>query len=714
VSLAPLRDPELILPVVATSLGIEPDREARIPDRIARHLGENPHLLVLDNCEHLPVAPAIAELLEACPSLKMLATSRTPLPASGESIFAVPPLALADPEHLPPLSELARIDAVALFVERAHAADPDFDLTAHNAEVVAAICARLDGLPLAIELAAVRLQVLSPAALLARLSHRLDLLTRGRGNLPERHRTLRSTIAWSYDQLQEPDQRAFQRLAVFADGCDLAAAEYVVDDDVNRPPKAGQTAGPRHPTMDALSELLDNALIKREVVAGEPRFTMLETIREYALERLEASGGATLAHKRHAEYFAALAEEAEPALSIGLLEGNWPHRLEHDHANLRAALGWSLDQEDPGIGLRLAAALDWFWWIRGHLVEGSAWLERALMRSREDESALRSKLLDGAGSHARSRGEIERAAALHNASLGIATRLEDGVAKTRALANLGMVADARNEIEDAITLFERALGLARTSRQAEVLASILTNYGLIKLTNGDQRQGVVLLEEGLIIARHLGPSGLLGAILSNLGDAQLEQGDQSAATVMYRECLALQSELGNQRGIADALFGIATIAVDGGDLRFATGLLASAHALYGAIKATLPPATARQFDKTLDRVKGEMSETAFAAAWEAGRGADLPSVIAEALHFKIRPPGDSASPLPPHPAYRGLTPREIAVLRLLAQGSSNREIADVLFISPQTAATHVKRILAKIGVSTRTAAAAHAHRHGLD
>ncbi|HEV2072180.1 MAG TPA: LuxR C-terminal-related transcriptional regulator [Thermomicrobiales bacterium] len=712
ISLAPLRDPELVLPTVATMLGVDHTGTAPLPRLIAEYVGEKPLLLLLDNMEHLPAATSgIAELLASCSTLKVLATSRSPLHIKGEHIIDVPPLALPDLSHLPPLAALAHIEAVELFVERARAIDPGFQINADNAASIATICARLDGLPLAIELAAARLQVLSLTSLLERLTHRLDLLTRGSRTLPERHQTLRAAIDWSYEQLPAPDQGAFERLAVFAGGFDLAAAEYVVGGGATSSPLSSQAATSCQ-TMDALSELLENALLRREVIAGEPRFMMLETIREYALERLEASGDAADAQRRHAEYFTGLAEEAEPALSIGQLSGQWPNRLEGELANLRVALTWSLSQEDPKLGLRLAAALVWFWWIRGHLVEGSEWLESALLRSREDQSALRSKLLDGAGRIARTRGEFDRAKALHNESLCIAAHLNDDVAMTRALSNLAMVIEAKGDIDQATTLFERALGLARQGGQAEVLATILTNYGLMKLTHGDQQRGVALLEEGLIIARGLGPSGLLGAILSNLGDARLEQGDQAASAAMYRECLILQSELGNQVGIADALLGIATIAVTRGDFSFATRLLASAQALYDSIRASLSLAVMRLLDNALHEIRSVLDEDTFSAEWESGRNADLQTVIAEALELEFRP-SKEMDQIPANPYYSGLTSREMQVLRLVAEGYSNREIADTLFISPQTAATHVKRLRAKIGASSRAAAAAHAHRHGL-
>ena len=713
VSLAPLRDPDLILPTIAEALGIEREDGAPLPGLIAEHLAEHPLLLLLDNCEHLPaVAPTIAELLQACSSLNILATGRTPLHLPDERVFDVPPLALPDPQHLPPLSELAQTGSVALFVERAQAIDPDFELTAENADVIAAICTRLDGLPLAIELAAVRLQVLSPASLLSRLTNRLHLLTRGEPNHPDRHQTLRSTIDWSYDQLRPLEQKTFQRLAVFTGGCDLAAAEFVVGLGATVSKEPGQ-AHSDITALDAISELIDNALLSRLVVDGEPRFTMLETIREYATEQLESGGDASETRNRHAEYFASLAEAAEPALSIGLVEGHWPDRLERDHANLRAALDWSLGQEDPETGLRLAGALVWFWWIRGHLVEGSGWLERALSQSENNRSAMRSKLLDGAGRLARTRGDFARASTLHNASLRLATDLEDEIATIRALLSLALVAEARDEIERAIQLFEQAVGLARMNGQEELLATILTNYGLVKLVNADLRSGAELLEEALGIARELGPSGLLGAILSNLGDARREQGQQAAAASMYRECLALQSELGNKRGIADALLGIGTVALEGGDVQFSARLLASAKALYESIMAAPPPAAELQFDHAMAVVRTKLDEATLSSIWESGRDADIADVVSDALAFEAQAPAEGVPQVMPDHASHGLTSRELDVLRLLAQGHSNQGIADALFISPQTVATHVKHIRAKIGVSTRTAAVAHAHRHGL-
>lgn len=708
VDLAPLRDARLVLPAIAALLGVEGDGADPLVDCIAASLEGAPLLLLLDNLEQLlAVVPVLEELLAACAGLTFLATSRTPLRLAGERTIEIAPLALPDPDRLTPLRDLERTASVGMFVQCARQTDPGFVLDAANAGAVAAVCVRLEGLPLALELAARRLQVLSPATLRDRLSSRLDLLTRGGRALPERHQTLRSTIEWSYDLLDGHDRTVFQRLAVFAGGCDLAAAEFVADTNPIGP--ATGPPGALHQSLDALAELLDAGLLRRDSGPDGTRFTMLETIREYAGERLESSGEAGLVRTRHADFFAGLADEAEPALAVGLVRGHWPDRLEREHPNLRAALIWSLDGPEFPTGLRLTAALVWFWWIRGHLAEGGAWLERALGLTSEDRTALRAKLLDGAGKLARTRGDLERAAELHQASLEIADELDDAVCLTRALANLALVAEAEHDRLRASRLFERALGSARASGQADMLAGILTNYGLMQLASGDADRGEALLGEGLVIARGLGPSGLLGALLSNLGDARLDRDDPEAAWAMYRECLALQSELGNQRGLADALLGIATVVLRRRDHAFAVRLAAGAEALYASIRAEPPPAAQRLFDDVRIRSTDNLGEAAFADAWAVGHDADVATIVAGIL---IHGPVSPATA--PNPAFSGLTARELDVLRLLAQGHSNRDIADALYISPQTAATHVKRLRAKIGVSTRTAAAAFAHRNGLE
>lgn len=415
VSLASVRDPDLVLPAVARAVGVPDDSECPLVESLVTHLRDRHLLLVLDNLEQVAdAAPAIAALLAACPQLHALVTSRSVLRVRGEQVLAVPPLVGSE--------------AVALFLQRARMTNPDIGVTEANAATITEVCRRLDGLPLALEIAAARLRVLSPEALLARLSHRLTVLTGGARDLPDRQRTLRDTLAWSHELLGPAEQRLFRRLAVFAGGCDPEAVEAItaLGSDVET-----------DPALDTLAELLDSSLLQRAMVAGVVRFTMLETVREYGLEQLVASGEAEPARRRHAAYFLGLVQEAQLHLR-GPEAPSWLDRLEADHDNFRAALEWSL-AEDPEMALGLAAALWRFWWMRGHLREGRAWLERALQAGEGVAAPARAAALTAAGELAERHTDYAAASAWYEAALalwrdlgdtrGTATTL-DGLAET--------------------------------------------------------------------------------------------------------------------------------------------------------------------------------------------------------------------------------------------------------------------------------------------
>ena len=369
VELAPLRDPALVVPAIAIALGMGDRSECPPLLRVQEFLHDRELLLVLDNFEHVvSAAPEVAALLTAAPRLKVVVTSRAVLRLTGEHVYAVPPLALPDASQLPPLDVLAQLGAVALFVTRVRARLGNFRLTATNAPEIAAICLRLDGLPLALELAAARAALLSPRALLARLDHRLALLADGPRDLPERQRTLRATIDWSYELLDVGEQLLLGRLAVFAGGWTLEAAEAV----------SGMVGATTADVLAGLHALLDKQLVNRSTGAGgEFRFTMLETIREYALERLTARGELEATQQAHAQYFLEFAERAAPALH-GPAQISWLDRLEAEHANLRVAFTSILNTESTGSALRLGDALRHFWVVRGHLAEGRSWLDGAL------------------------------------------------------------------------------------------------------------------------------------------------------------------------------------------------------------------------------------------------------------------------------------------------------------------------------------------------
>ena len=699
VSLGEIGDPDLVLPAIAQTIGLRNGDSAPIVERLHTKLGSSRTLLTLDNLEQVAaVAPELVRLLDACPRVTILATSRPPLGVEGEHVLGVPPLPVPDLAGNPTLAELGANEAVKLLVQQARAADPNFVLTEANAADVARICALLDGLPLALELAAVRLQVLSPSALLERLSSPLNVLTRGDPSLPRRQQTLHALIAWSDNLLSPMGRSLLRQLSVFAGGCDAAAAEAICSD-----PERG-TAPCR--VLDGLTELLSQGLLRRETVAGEPRFVMPEMICEYASESLEASGEAEAAHRRHATYFLNLAEEAAPAM-LGPDQEAWVALLETEHHNLRAALRWSLAHE-PDVALRLAVALWRFWYARGYLQEGRRWLDRALATGAGGKTITRVRALNGLGVLVWAAGDLERALELQNASLSLARELADrwGVAAAegdRAIIEFmlgGDAARARAATEDVLSQF-RALG----DRYSE--ANALTALGNFARDQGDLAESTHRFEEALAIARESGDSRGEVLCLCNLARTARLSGELHRADALYREGLSLAYRLGAQEDILDSLAGLGGLTVERRQFGRAARLLGVAAALADAVGAPLQPAEQAQFDRDVAVVRAALPEATFSRAWATGRSLPLDVAIAEVLAA-----AGAASP-GNHSHSHNLSERELDVLRLLAKGMSDREIGAALFISPKTVMTHVKHIHAKLGVHSRGAAVAHAALHGL-
>ena len=413
VSLAAIRDPQLVVPAMAGTLGVKEAGGQPLLENLEYYLGEKRMLLMLDNFEQiLEAAPMVAELLSAAPNLKVLATSRIPLRLYGEYEYSVPPLALPDPGRPPSVERLTHYETVRLFIERAQAAKADFSVTNDNAPAVAEICYRLDGLPLAIELAAARIKLLTPQAMLGRLGNRLKLLTGGARDLPERQRTLKSTIEWSYGLLEEDEKVLFARLSVFAGGRTMEAIEAICDAEDDLPVDV----------LDGLASLVDKSLLKQEEgVGGEPRFVMLETIHEFAREKLQESEEGEDIRRLHAEYFLALAEEGDPGLEEGSQQPVWLERLEEEHDNMRRALSWSLGQgQDSELALRIGAALGEFWYLRGYWSEGRRWLEEALAKSSPAPTAARARALQRVSWLTYLQGDLDRAKEASEEGLGLA------------------------------------------------------------------------------------------------------------------------------------------------------------------------------------------------------------------------------------------------------------------------------------------------------
>jgi predicted ATPase len=456
VPLAPISDPDLVVPTIAQVLGIKETGERPLLDLLKAYLRDKHLLLLLDNFEQvLPAVPELSNLLADCPQLKVLVTSRAVLHIRGEHEFPVPPLALPDLTHLPGSESLLQYAAVTLFLHCAQAVRPDFQVTPASTRTIAEICVRLDGLPLAIELAAARIKLLSPQALLTRLGHRLQVLTSGAQDAPVRQQTLRNTLAWSYDLLDAEEQRLFRRLSVFAGGCTLEVVEGLYT-ALGELPAA---------VLDGVASLIDKSLLRQVEQEGEePRLLMLATIREYGLEVLASSGEMESTRQAHAHYYLALAEQAELELG-GPQQAVWLDRLEREHDNLRGALQWSLEQGETQhsmeMAMRLGGALRLFWWGRGHWSEGRSFLERALAASEGIEAPVRAKALFAAGNLAFIQSDYERAEPLCQESLVLYRELEDQPGIAFALSLLGSVAWTQGNMVAARNLTEEALEIAR-------------------------------------------------------------------------------------------------------------------------------------------------------------------------------------------------------------------------------------------------------------
>jgi predicted ATPase len=684
ISLASLQDPTMVMLTVARALGVSETRDDTLNERLLAYLQPREVLLLLDNVEHLlAAAPLAAQSLERAPHLKLLITSREPLHVRGEQIVPVPPLRMPDRAHLGDLEQLLQIPAVALFVERAREVRSDFALTTENAASIVAICQRLDGLPLALELAAARLRVLSPAALLARLERRLPLLTRGTRDLPERQQTLRNTIEWSYELLEQSQQQLFRRLAVFEGGFTLEAVEAVCVFAAATMVSASEVEDGAA-VLEHLAQLLDKSLVQGQegLAPGgypEPRFHMLDTIQEYAREQLESSGETATVQQRHADYFLRLAEQAEPHM-FSSEPDLWMERLEREDANLRAALAWSKAESTAvQTALRLVGALSFYWFLRGSvrggrmwlLHEGRTWVEGMLERTDStNRSVARGRVLLGAGWLAWAEGDYQAASLLAEESWSIVREQGDKRASGYAEGLLGLVhmsqhnnAAARPLLEESRTLLKDlgdvwgeastlyALGMVAYSsgegaaarayyqeslrlyrQQGDMFGVTLLASALdaVLLPEGDEQTTPSLYEQSLRLLRTSKERGRLGMVLINLGDSWRHQyGDAQQGKLYYKQGLKLWQDMqgvDNGLGIVRGLAGLAEVAA-------AEGQAERAGRLFGAAARLLPPSSSEW--EELNRRSVAAGATLDAARFEAGRAAGdamtAEQAIAEAL-----------------------------------------------------------------------------------
>jgi len=761
VPLAALRDHRLVAAAIGRALGV-PDTDPRpFADRVRAAAREADALLLVDNLEHLlPAAPLLTELLAICPRLTFLVTSRERLRVSGEWDVSVLPLACPDPGHVLSFDEVAAAPAVRLFVERARAVDSGFALTTANADAVAAICRRLDGLPLALELAAARSPHLAPATLLARLAHRLPLLTGGPRDQPERLRTMRDAIAWSHDLLSAEEQALLCRLAVFGGGFALEAAEAVatatgwgVGPGVVPPPGSLAPA-----VLDGIAALVDKSFVRRVAVAEpnhanrngdtEPRYEMLETVRDFGLERLVATGGADDVRAAHAAFCLALADDAASDVTGDTAAFD---RLEAELANLRAALAYSCGGGSPGTALRLAARLGRFWLRRGHQREGREWIERALSTAADEDPALRAAALNAYGSLLRDLGhravterafgqarDLARAAGdrrgeatalsglaalsddvgdgaatktLSAASAAIWRDVGDRRGQANAVHTMGWAEAGLGNAAVAVVLFREALGLARASGDNSAVAHILGSLGNLLAEQGELVSARPFLEEGLAVARAIRDDAEIAEFGGDLGWLALESGDALSARVHLAMSLRLLGGTGRRRHAVFAIEGCAVLAAKEGNNERAIRLVAAASAIRDDMGVPIErdPRLSAAGPGTARRVLRQLATTA-GHHWRVW---SLDEAIREASTVVAtpRPPdnGVAADPATRH----GLTPRQVDVLRLVVAGRSDREIAAALFISHRTASKHVAAILARFDVPSWTEAAVRAVRDGI-
>ena len=624
VELAALSDPRLVPQTVAQALGVKEKAGTSVSEAVSGWLASKHVLLVLDNAEHVieECVRLLDEILRRGPDVAILVTSRERLGMTGELTYRVPSLTVPPPDSNLALDALLGYEGVRLFVDRARLLRPDFSVTAEDAAPLASICHRLDGIPLAIELAAPRIRSMSVEELSHRLDQRFALLTDGSRTALPRHRTLRSTIDWSYDLLHEPEKLFLQRLSVFAGGWTLAAAEEVC---------AGEGIEKRD-VLDLLTSLADKSMVVPEQEDARTRYRLLETVRQYARDRLEESGGSAAAQERHRDYYLALAEEADPKLRTAE-QAEWLARLEEEHDNLRAGLAWSLVDAGSTAGLRLCGALQRFWWTRGHLTEGRQWCMCVLGKAEAvDRTGERAYALNAAGTLALYQGDYSAAKALHEEGLAIRRELGDRSGIAGALGNLGNVAVNQGDYPTAKALHEESLAIRRELGDRFGIAVRLNNLGNVALAQCDYTAAKALHEEGLAIRRELGDRSGIATSLSNLGIVVLNQGDYPAARALLEESLAIRRELGDRSGIPYSLEGLAAVVASlRGSLR-AAHIWGATEQLRTEIGAPLTPNERSRYDQFVAAARIALGDdAAFDRAWQEGRGLTLDQAIDLAL-----------------------------------------------------------------------------------
>ena len=686
VPLAPVRDPGLVPSTIVQSIGLQDARDRPLMEHLVSQLRERQLLIVLDNFEHLlEGAPVVTRLLDQTSAVRILISSRSPLRVSGEQECPVPPLAVPAEGARPAAASLAACESVRLFAERAAAAVPGFTLDDENAAAIAAIVRRLDGLPLAIELAAARLKLLPPQAILPRLDHSLGLLTGGSRDLPDRQQALRATIAWSYELLTEGARRLLATCSVFAGGASLEVIETVCETAVD----VGL------PVLDGVAELVDQSMLRQLPRPGLVRYAMLETIREYAAERLEAMPEAERARGAHAAAFLALVETGGRP-HAGLARKDWLERVDTEHNNIRAALGW-YREHDPRAALRLAASMSAFWSLRGHHTEGRQRLGELLSLVPEP-SAARGSALNGAGWLAIDQGDYADAAAMLGESIELGHALGDTVGEAIATVYLGRCQMSRRDIAGGAPHVERAAALVSQTGDGPATAFVTFYCGLVALLTGQLEAACGLFDRCAVMAADLDLEPLSARARQMLGFPLVDLGELAAARAALAEGFPVCMDVGDRWVVQIGLAGFLGLAAKTGRPRLALRLAGAGDAYRDANEFSMPEPIAEIVGRWLAPARAKAGRAAERLVADGRRLSPE-----QAVDLVLANEPDNA---PPPGARQALTRREAEVAALAARGLTNRDIAAQLFLSVRTVEVHVDHILTKLGFHSRTQLAA--------
>jgi predicted ATPase/DNA-binding NarL/FixJ family response regulator len=711
VELATLSDPELVPQVTASTLSVRETPGRTVTENLIAFLKPRHVLLVLDNCEHLVGACAhLAEtLLKSCPDLRILATSREPLHLPGESIWPVQGLSLPNLRQARQNENLLRFEAIQLFTERAKAIFPTFEISKDNAAALVQVCRRLDGIPLAIELGAARVRVLSVEQIASRLDDSLKLLVESHQTGLARHQALEATLDWSHDLLSHKEQQIFRRLGVFAGGFNLEAAEAVcAGEDIKQ-----------DEVLDLLSALIDKSLVVTDKQEGKTlRYRLLEPIRQYSVKNLRSSSEQAQVIKRFQNWYLAFAQAASAKL-YGPEQREWVNRIEQEYDNLRAALTYSQrDMSEIGTGL---LALMFFWQMRGYLSEGCRWLETMLFQSSQAPDLLQAQALSAFAFLTFHLGDFVKARENWEQALAIYQELGDTTRIAWQLFFLSFLAQQERDNLRAISLAQRSLSLHREADYQWGIAGALFCLADAFYLQGNFSRASSLLQESAAIARDMDNRSGLGRRLVRLGQVAQAQDKLELALELVQEALVACRDGGDQWGISMALVGLAGVAIKRGEAERSVHLLGAVETRRTTISAVLWRVDQVEYKRTITQAQSALTVEEFSAAWAQGQAMSLEDAISYALH-KIEPlPTAPAQPgipsnLPDELETAGLTPRELEILRLIAAGKSNQQISEQLVLSVRTVERHISNIYKKIGVygsTARATATAYAYSHGL-